>query len=188
MRIILILLLISSLFSQNKLKLVTDIWFTNQNYNLSDVKRSLKYSIIADNEKEFIYKTAIKYKLNYKLILTVMEKEFSFISNPKIKNKNIVMGCALHRFKRTTKGKIYVYNTFEKQIENGARILRKWFDYYYKGIEKRIYTDKSNEIIKPENAGTYSLYMYTPHYYATSKYGCKAGGYIALNKIIKRIK
>lgn len=106
---------------------------------------------------EMISEAAIHYNVNPKVILTTLQKEQSLISRPHPTRRALdwAMGCGKTDSRTFTK-----YKGFGKQIWFGASSLDKNSRPWHEGISRKI----DGSVIHPVNAGTYSLYKYTPHF------------------------
>jgi hypothetical protein len=150
--------------------ILTDFDFTNQNFNRKDVRTYVRKNFpqckLDDNELDWMTTCGYISKISCVVLLAKLQQESDIIEN----NDNIIkqeekwykaMGCRLYsHFTKTRREK---YWGFFNQVKYGAAILRWNFDDYEygNGIEL-LYKPEKGKMIWPQNAGTYSLYVYCP--------------------------
>lgn len=122
---------------------------------------------------EIIYNAAQESKINPKFLLTMLQKEMSLITlpNPVENRLNYAMGYGCP----DGGGCDFKYKGFGKQVRAAAQQFRHFIDNIYEYKHRPGYSScvddptpylpctASGEEVRPENAITAALYIYTPH-------------------------
>lgn len=198
-------------------KLIEDSKFvfnTNTSWKQSKIQKFLesKNSVLKDNIKVYakkkngsiyntgrtitpsqvIYINARDYKINPQVILATIQKESSLITtskaNAKINSRSFyfVMG-----YGATDSGDLNSYTGFDRQIQNGAKLLFSLYQSSSKGEIIKVNYGKKVTIknvtypakIKADNSASAALYYYTPHVFDTSRGNTIDGGNYLFCKI-----
>jgi hypothetical protein len=123
--------------------------------------------------KKIIAGSSIHYTLHPVLLLSKMEAEHSLITEcvnlcgfTYQHRLDICMGYGLSAFtKDSTGNNVYKYGGYYTQVTGSAYTLKYWFDRWKPGMKIKICVRYNTyEYIVPENAATFALYKYTPHY------------------------
>ena len=137
---------------------------------LEQKKSALLRVVTADGEKlgdklvELISLASMKYDVNEKLLLVSLQREQSLITgyNKALRIPQRVLDRALG-FGCTDGGDMPEYYGFESQVNNCARIYRKWYDYGKDKLKKKFVVDDGKNTVFPATQFTYTLYKYCPH-------------------------
>jgi len=126
--------------------------------DIDGVKRSAPY---------IIFQSALKYEINPKVLLVMIQKEQSLIEarNPTIKQFDWAAGYGVCDTCNPDDPSLAVFKGFGRQIDLMAGALRR---YREKSSEFTYQVNKLSRVdgsfITPENQATASLYNYTPHF------------------------
>ena len=151
---------------KNKIK----VYAKKKNGNIYNTGRTITPS-------QVIYINARDYKINPQVILATIQKESSLITTTKAKAKinsrsfYFAMGCGA-----TDSGDLNSYTGFDRQIQNGAKLLFRLYQSSSGGDIIKVNYGKKITInnitypakIKASNSASAALYHYTPHVFDTS--------------------
>jgi len=164
-----------------KNKLISDYAFTNQKFTLEQVYAFFKLypkNKLTKDERKLIFTTCRKYKINFLAVAATIEKEASLIRNRTSFDYDLrhrrVMGFGCYIKKIVNGVEVRPFEGYNTQIEKGIKGLRRHFDRYKEGIEVSVLSYEKT--IKPRNASTYALYLYTPFYGEAVAFGHKTVG------------
>jgi hypothetical protein len=181
---------------RTKTHMISNAEFTNQNWTHEQVTKFVKHwknNKLHKWDIKVICDAARKHRIHPLVVLTKMEQEQSMIRNysPGSKNsyrKRYIRAMAYGlSIKRIVKGKkYYPHEGYYKQVTRGTKCLRKFYDKYEDGMNHPINYNK--EFVYPENAATYSLYVYCPFYGLYSNHGITCRGNELFIVIYKEFK
>jgi hypothetical protein len=106
---------------------------------------------------QIIYEAARAWRINPKVILTMLQKEQGLLTleHPDAERIREAMGCGIY------KGTTNTYAGFGNQVWNGTRKLAQYPRLFpwHPGAHKRVY---GNHYVTPDNLSTWCLYVYNP--------------------------
>lgn len=182
--LIFIILFFGLIHSVDRTRIVSDSWFTNQNYVLNDVIsacRKFPRNKFTLKQIKAIYWCSKKFVLNYELTLVVIQKESGLLILPDIIKYNELLTRALGVLIEKEK-----YKSFESQLYYGCKALRYWYDRWEIDSKVKLYC--IDEVITVRNASTYALYKYTPYFGYTNHKGFRIAGNILIPRLIKDLR
>ena len=168
----------------NPNNIISDRTFTDiLGMNLNSVKAFLEGGFLANyrttdfqgtqkTAAEIIYESALRYGVNPKVLIVLLQKEQSLITatNPTQKQLDWATGYAVCDSCPLDDPRIQRWKGFGKQVNSAAA---QFIEGYFEDIENTgsvngkygpgIPVEVSGQTIIPENAATASLYAYTPH-------------------------
>ena len=134
------------------------------------------YDGITRTASEIIWLASLRYQINPKYTLALLQKEQSLIENPTPTERDLnwATGYGICDSCATGDTDVQKYKGFGKQIDNGVGFMRYFFDNPEKtapfniGIAVSVNDKVNGSLISytiiPENQTTANLYKYTPHY------------------------
>ncbi len=149
--------------------LISDEDFTNQNFNSKDVINFVRVNFpkcpLTDLELKCTTHYAFVEKINVVVLLAKQQQEQSLIEDNVgtdiLSRKNQAMGCRLYSF-YTGKQRLQFWGYYN-QIKYGAHILHDNFVDFEYGNEINLEDTKIKKVW-PQNAATWSLYVYCPSF------------------------
>lgn len=167
--------MISSTKDVKMTKLIENEQFTNSTWShktVSKLIRSYGNRKITDNNINLICEYCKRYSIHPLIVLAKAEQEnaliTSYIGNYSRK-KFRAMAYGLSISKYVNGKKVYKYGGFTNQVTNSIKLLRKAYDKWNPSKSHKI--NFGTKTIVPENAATYSLYVYCPFYGNYLNYG-----------------
>lgn len=176
--------------------LCSDYDFTNQNYSYETVSKmikSYKNTLLIKSDIEVIIRYSTVFELNPIMVLAKMQMESDVVVRTTTNKtaswlRHLAMGYGLYlNFWKDGK-KYYKYGGFDIQVFKACEAMRKHFDGWKQG--KKVFVKDLKREVTPENAATYSMYLYTPFYGEHNVYNWKSSaiGNIAFISTFERMK
>jgi len=136
---------------------------------------------------EIIYNAAIEFKINPKFLLTMLQKEMGLVekTNPSERNLSYAMGYYCYDGQYCN----FKYSGFGKQVRSTAEQFRWYIDniheYDHQPGKRSCVDDPTADLpctakgteIRPANAITAAMYIYTPHIHGNTLFATLWGRY-----------
>ncbi len=118
-----------------------------------------KDPVTGDSAAALINRASQRHWIDPKLLLVSLQREKGIIRRKALPQKDMDWACGVGAW---DKGKwAQRYRGFAKQIDKAAETYKNRFAGFQAGEE--IEVDFGKAVVTPQNAGTYALYVYTPH-------------------------
>ncbi|MEI7741084.1 MAG: hypothetical protein WCJ29_01115 [bacterium] len=113
---------------------------------------------------EIIYRASVKYQLNPKFFIALLQREQSLIEDATLTQDQLdwALGYGICDSCDKSDPRLLTYKGFANQLENAARRLREIFDAEI-GFKVGSTFNIDGIPVKPESKATAALYTYTPH-------------------------
>lgn len=137
-------------------------------YQTEDVNGQIK------SAAQIIRDAAHEYQINPKFLLVTLQKEQSLITDdsPTQKQLDWAMGYAVCDSCSMSDPKIQKYKGFGKQVDNGAGIMRWYYNNTGHSVVKKkdVTVNIDNVPVTPQSWATAFMYTYTPHIHGNKNF------------------